>query len=111
MMGLTDSPFRSVQAFLWGEELLMGKEGEKYIPGRGTNGTEHSKNPFEWSSVRFNLPTSNDYNPSMPWMYKVNKEGKIADDLFSFIVDVRPKGLDEEISWAVARRVGSMMMF
>ena len=111
MMGLTDSPFRSVQAFLWEKELLMGKGGEKYIPGRGTNGTDHSKNPLEWFSVRFNLPTSDDYDMSMPWIYKVNKEGKIAGDLFSYIDDVRPTGLDEDICWAVARIVGSMMMF
>eukprot|EP00978_Attheya_sp_CCMP212_P040338 scaffold219117_cov61-Attheya_sp.AAC.1 len=66
-MGLTSSPYQAVQ-----EAMAMAEE---YIRGD----RKDPKNIFRWDSVEFNLPGSKDYDPLLPWVYKVRlSDGKIA---------------------------------
>jgi hypothetical protein len=50
-------------------------------------------NVFRYDKVRLNLPGSDDYDPTMPWVHKVRfKDGKIAADFLVFVDDARPTG-------------------
>jgi hypothetical protein len=75
-MGLTLSPYQSVQGMAFAEEMIFGDRHD-------------SKTPYRWDRVRLNLPGQLDYDPSLPWMSKVRKEdGRIASDMSSFVDDL-----------------------
>jgi hypothetical protein len=80
VMGLRSSPFQCVQAMGIAEEVIRGDPDDP-------------NNVFRWDSVELNLPGSEDYNPSKPWVAKYHMEdGCIAADLFIFVDDLRPTG-------------------
>jgi hypothetical protein len=94
-MGLRSSPYQAVQAMAMAEEVIRG---DRLDP----------KNVFRWDSVKFNLPGSEGYDPSMPWVYKVRlSDGKIAVDVFGFVDDFRQTGNSKEEAWLAARQVAS----
>jgi hypothetical protein len=39
---------------------------------------------FHWDSIRLNLPGNNDYDPSLPWFFKVGADGTLAADFFLY---------------------------
>ena len=43
--------------------------------------------PFNWKRVMLNLPGNKEYDPRLSWVYKVNKEGDITTDLFTYVDD------------------------
>jgi hypothetical protein len=46
-----------------------------------------------------------DYDPSMPWAYKIRlDDGNIAADFVLYIDDARPAGATEEMCWLATRR-------
>ena len=54
-------------------------------------------NPFHWSQVVLNLPGSEDSNPSLPLVYKINKVlNRIAGNCVTFVDDIRVKGFSVE---------------
>eukprot|EP00978_Attheya_sp_CCMP212_P033906 scaffold139357_cov37-Attheya_sp.AAC.1 len=77
---------------------------EEFI--RGDRKDPH--NIFRWDSVEFNLPGSDDYDPSMPWVYKVRlSDWKIAVDVFGFVDDFRQTGKSQKEAWLAGRQVAS----
>ena len=67
-----------------------------------------SDNIFCWDVVRLNLPGSDDYDPTLPWVSKVRmSDGKIAADLFIYVDDARSTGSNYEESRMAARRTAS----
>jgi hypothetical protein len=77
-MGLRSSPYQAVQAIGVAKEVIRGSQKDP-------------TNIFWWDDVVLNLPGSDDYDPSRPWVYKVCLEdGRIAADLFIFVDDLRP---------------------
>jgi hypothetical protein len=56
-------------------------------------------NPFQWETVRLNLPGSKDYDPCVSWITKRRKDGRIACDVFTFVDDERVTGPNEELTW------------
>ena len=68
---------------------------------------EEDANPFQWDHVLFNLPGSEDYDPSLPWVAKIRTDGEISSDIFLYIDDCRITGANEEVCWRAARRFGS----
>ena len=97
MMGLTDSPYRSVQPLMWAKELIMGD-------GKG-NG------PYRWDRVELNLPGSAGYDPRRPWVAKVRVDGSLASDLFIYMDDGRVTAGSEEECWAAARHAAARLNF
>jgi hypothetical protein len=96
-MGLTSSPYQAVQALGFAEEIIQGERRD-------------ARNIFRWGRVRLNLPGSENYNPSLPWVSKVRAEdGKIAADLFTFMDDLRPTGPSKKEAWAAGRRAASIL--
>lgn len=76
-MGLKSSPYQAVQAILVAKEVVMGDRFDK-------------SNVFRWDRVRLNLPGTENYDPSLPWVSKVRlDDGKIACDLFIYVDDGR----------------------
>eukprot|EP00957_Ditylum_brightwellii_P013418 1013330-Ditylum_brightwellii.AAC.1 len=97
MMGLTDSPFLSIKAFLWGEEIIHGNRHKK-------------DNPLHWDQVQLNLPRSSIYNPTIAWVRKVNLLlSCVANDFVAFYDDVRLTGNLREACIVVMRCVGLLL--
>jgi len=64
------------------------------------------ENPFQWDMVVENYPRSEDYDPTMPWMYKatLSEDGtvEVAADYKCFVDDVCPTGPLYVKCWAAA---------
>ena len=67
-------------------------------------------NPFFWDRIVLNLPGSEIFNPSMPWVCKLNsKVNRIAADFITFVDDLRVTGYSTENCWQSGRRVSSTL--
>jgi hypothetical protein len=89
-MGLTSSPYQACQGMGFAEEVIHGDRLD-------------SNNIFRWDRVRLNLPGSQAYNPSKPWVSKVRSEdGNIAVDFCTFVDDSRPTGPTKQEAWIAA---------
>jgi hypothetical protein len=97
-MGLKSSPYQTTQSMLFAEDVMRGD-------------SDDPKNVFRWNSVILNLPGSQTYDPSRPWVYKVRKDGTPAADFFFYIDDNRTTGNDEQEAWKGAQRVDSVCSF
>jgi hypothetical protein len=98
-MGLKSSPYQAVQAMGVAEEFIRG---DRLDPD----------NVFRWDKVVLNLPGSNDYDVSKPWVYKMRSDdGRIAADLFVFVDDLRPTGPSKREAWLAARQAASRLNF
>ena len=74
-MGLRPSPCCAVHTLEWLEEVIQGDPKDP-------------KNIFRHDKVVLNLPGSEDYDPSMPWVHKLRlSDGGIAADLPIFVDD------------------------
>ena len=94
-MGLTDSPYRSVQSM---DRLKMTAYGDK----------SDLANPFHWVVVRLNLPGKKGYRSDLPWVMKIRWDGHLACEVFLYVDDGRATGFCRKICWAAARQVASM---
>ena len=84
-MGLSHSPYSSVQGSTRAKRAIMGN------PRDGNN-------PFAWHSVRLNLPGTADYNPKLYWMLNEFKDGLVASDIAQYVDDVRIMAPTEELT-------------
>jgi hypothetical protein len=95
-MGVTSSPYQAVSGLTVADEIIQGDRFDE-------------ENIFQWVKERLNLPGNLDYNPNLPWVSKVRKDGQIAADLFTFVDDLRPTGPGATECWLPARRAGSIL--
>ncbi len=91
-MGMRQSPYQCTQGLHRAEEVIKGLHHE-------------ATNPFNWEHVVLNLPGDKNYNPKLPWVYKVTKEGEIAADLYTYVDDQRCTGSTELKCWSALQRV------
>ena len=63
------------------------------------------RNIFGWKNVILNLPGTNSYDPSIPWVYKVGWDSEISVDLYLYIDDGRPTAGTAKDSWRATQRV------
>jgi len=82
-MGLRPSPYVSVRGVLWLKEEAQGQASDQ-------------DSGFRWERVELNLPGDPAYSPVRPWVSKRQKDGTLADDLVSFVDDIRPTGPTEK---------------
>jgi hypothetical protein len=94
MMGLTSSPYFAIQQMLWAKEAMYGNRREE-------------GNPFQWDKIKFNLPTTADYDPSLPWVAKIRMDGTLASEVFIYVDDARIVGETAERCWQATRRFAS----
>jgi hypothetical protein len=71
--------------------LAMGLRPSPYLAYQGAlrlRESLHEDEVFAWDSVRMNLPGSHAFDPSLPWVSKIMKDGSIAVDTHIFVDDV-----------------------
>ena len=85
-MGLLPSPYSSLQGSARAKRVITGNSRD-------------DDNPFAWHSIRLNLPGTSDYNPTLPWMLKIRKDGSVASNIAQYVDDVRIMAPTEELAW------------
>ena len=96
-MGLKSSPYQACQAMMVVEEVIRGNRKDK-------------QNPFRWDDVVENLPGSENYDPTKPWIYKVRfDDGRIACDIFIYVDDLRITGWNKLEAWRACCRATSIL--
>lgn len=96
LMGAKSSPYQTIRAMLWAEDVIRGN---RHSPD----------NPLRWDFVRLNLPGSKDYDPTLPWVSKVRSDGFIASDFFIYVDDCRSTSPSLYEAWQTLRRISSML--
>jgi len=71
----------------------------------------NDKNPFEWSSIRKDYPGSEGYDPSLPWILKIDEEGLLACDLHQYVDDLSVMAKDVALTWRASSRVAKICSF
>ena len=98
-MGFRPSPEWACRFYYLAEEFVRGNE-------------QDIKNPLYWKSVILNLLGSDNYNPSLPNVYKWNDlVENIAGEIKACVDDLRVIGLNLEHAWAIARLIASRLQF
>jgi hypothetical protein len=85
-MGLRPSPYCSIQGGLRAKRIILGDPDDP-------------ANPFQWDSIEENLPCSEGYNASLPWITKVRKDKMAAADIAQYVDDVRVVAPTSDIAW------------
>jgi hypothetical protein len=94
-MGLTSSPYQAVQTVTRAKRVMLGDPRER-------------TNPFRWNSVVVNAPGNPDYDPRMPWMYKLREDGTLASDLHTYIDDNRVTACNIDEAWAASSQIAKV---
>ena len=68
-------------------------------------------NPFQWESVYLNLPTEIGYDPSMPRVMLLRKDGELATRLVVFVDDIHTVGRGKEATTQASRTLGKRMVY
>ena len=98
-MGTTPSPFMSIRFFYWAEEFVRGNRHDP-------------SNTLGWDRVKLNLPGMEDYDPSFPRVMKWREAlQRIANDIITFVDDVRASAYTAEESWLVARQLAARIQY
>ena len=77
LMGFSPSPYLVTKDLM---EVEMMIRGDKRDPG----------NTFGWKKIVLNLPGIRHDDLSMPWVYNVGIDDKVASDLYFYIDDGKP---------------------
>ena len=85
-MGMRHSPYICTQGLHRAEEVVKGVHSDL-------------NNPFNWKQVVLNLPGNQDYDPKLPWVYRITESGVIAADIFTCVNDQRCTGSTRFICW------------
>ena len=97
-MGLRPSPYSSVQGALIAKHLIMGDPKDK-------------SNPFTWEIIRLNLPGTQDYDATLPWILKMRYDGKLAAGLVQYIDDLRIMAATKALAWAASSRMAKGLAY
>jgi len=98
MMGLRPSPYYSIQGTYLAEELVAGDRRDP-------------TNPLQWESVYLNLPGSDAYDPTQPWVQLRTATGDLAAACKRYVDDFRTVGDSEEHCWQVTHKFASMFSY
>lgn len=82
-MGLRPAPYQAYQSVVRLKSIVMETRRD-------------ANHPLHWASVRLNLPGSEDYIPSEPWVAKLQSDGRMAIDVVLYVDDERFVGPDCE---------------
>jgi hypothetical protein len=65
---------------------------------------------LRWDEARLNLPGDKAFDPTLPRVMKWDLIiDNIAGDVLTFVDDSRASGLDEEVTWRIARQIASRL--
>lgn len=96
-MGLKSSPYNCIRTFLWSEDFIRGDRKAR-------------DNPLRWDTVVTNLPGSEDYDPTKPWIYRFDEANqRIAASFCSYVDDIRTWAQGEDhcnlVTHTIAARI------
>ena len=95
-MGMTDSPYRSIQ-------LMLIAKYEAY-------GNRHDQtNPFHWERIILNLPGTWSYEPNLPWVFKVRFDGHLACDVYVYVDDGKVTGWCRAACWEASKQCAKIL--
>ena len=97
-MGLRPSPYNSVQGALRAKHFIMGDPKE-------------ANNPFAWERIVLNLPGSKEYDPRLPWVMKVRKDGNLASGVAQYIDDLRTMASTKDLVWESSSRLAKGLSY
>ena len=98
-MGMSPSPFNSVRHYYWADEFFRGDPRE---PG----------SPFRYDRVIFNLPGTEDFDPSRPSVAKWDDINDcLAGDISPYIDDLRGAGMCRDHAWQTGHRAASRLQY
>jgi len=97
LMGFKASPYIACKVYGWVVDIARGNP-------------KHASNPFKWNSIRINLPGSEDYDPTLPWIAKMDGSCE-ACDLVIYVDDVRPFGSSEARCRAAGKHIAKITQF
>ena len=98
-MGFKPSPHNAARHLAIATELAMGDPLD-------------CNNAFFQDKLILNLPCSEKFNPSMPWLYKLDSRvGQIAPDVVTFMDDSRVTDYSVESCWQASRQLASRLQF
>ena len=98
-MGFSPSPETSIRMYYVAEEFVRGNRRDP-------------KNPLRWDKVVLNSYGNQNYNPSLPTVYKWDNLSKmIAGDIKAFVDDLRVIGHSLENAWSIARQVATRLQY
>ncbi|OEU18475.1 hypothetical protein FRACYDRAFT_236751 [Fragilariopsis cylindrus CCMP1102] len=95
-MGLRSSPYASVQGALRAKHIALGDPADE-------------NNPFQWDRVIENLPGTQEYDPSLPWIMKMRRDGKSASDIAQYVNDMRIIAATKELAWQCSSRTAKTL--
>lgn len=98
LMDAKPSPYQAIRSMLWSEDIVRGDPSSL-------------SNPSKWSHVRLNLPGQANYDPTLPCVAKMRKDGAIACDFYIYVDDVRITGPSEEEIWRAVRKISSIFSY
>jgi hypothetical protein len=98
MMGLRPSPYFTGQGTYYAEALVVSDPRDQ-------------TNPFHWQTVRLNLPGSDTYTPSLPWVSRLTATGDPAGTFSRYVDDLRTIGASEEHCWQVGHRLATYFAY
>ena len=96
--GLKSSPYKACQSMMVVEEIIKG-------------GQANALNQFRWDHVIKNLPGSDNYDPTKPWVFKTREDGVIACDIFIYVNDLRVTGANKREAWQACCRATSVLCY
>jgi len=98
-MGFKPSPEWSCRFYYLAEEFLRGDEKD-------------ISNPLYWKTIILNLIGNEDFNPSLPNIYKWDDlANDIAGDIKAYVDDLRTFARTLEQAWRIARIVAARLQF
>ena len=97
-MGLKHSPYQTGQGMLFAEGVIRGDRHD-------------AKNIFRWAEVVLNLPGSDTYDPTHPWVYKQRSSGEPAAEFALYVNDNRATGNTKKEARLATRRVASICQY
>ena len=98
-MGLKCSPEHCVRFYYLIEEFLLVNPLDP-------------DNPLAWDTVVLNLIGNDNYNPSLPNVFKWNSRLKqMAGDIKAYVDDLRAIGCSLEHAWKIARAIASRLQY
>ena len=85
-MGLSQSPYCSIQSGLLAKRLIIGDRTDV-------------NNPLHWDHIEENLPFSETYKASLPKLKKVRIDGLHGSEIIVYVDDIRDIAATEELAW------------
>ena len=97
-MGLKTSPYNAVQGSQRAKRIILGDPRDPL-------------NPFHWATIKLNLPGTENYNPTEPWIQKMRADGLPASEIVQYVDDVRIIAPTEELAWLCSSKMGKGLSF